>query len=139
MHEQCLCDGVGKTADQFQSYDQEGGTLLVLSVVLPCLQGQFRRLFVSELLRCVRQGSHQGNFQMSQTEPKRCCSDMEEVRDTGAVDDVRRSGRTEAITAVDNRYVRISARRNPESNATMLNNAFLCSHRTSCFDSNCTK
>ena len=35
MHEQCLCDGVGKTADQFQSYHQEGGTLLVFSVVLP--------------------------------------------------------------------------------------------------------
>ena len=38
MHEQCLCDGVGKTADQFQSYHQEGGTLLVFSVVMPCLE-----------------------------------------------------------------------------------------------------
>ena len=47
MHEQCLCDGVGKTADQFQSYDQEEGTLLMLSVVLPCLEGQFRRLLIS--------------------------------------------------------------------------------------------
>ena len=107
MHGQCLCDGVDKTADQFQSYHQEGGTLLVLSIVLPFLEGQFRRLFVSELLRCVRQGSHQGNFQMSQTEPKRCCSDMEEVRDTGTVDDMRSSGRPKAITAVDDRYLRI--------------------------------
>ena len=58
MHEQCLCDGVGKTADQFQSYHQEEGTLLVLSVVLPCLEG----LIVFALLRCVRKGSHQGKF-----------------------------------------------------------------------------
>ena len=62
MHEQCLCDGVGKTADQFQSYHQEGGTLLMLSVVLPCLEGQFRRLLESALLRCVRKGFHQGKF-----------------------------------------------------------------------------
>ena len=65
-----------------------------------------------------------GSFQTSQNEPKRCCPDMGKYRDTGTVDDVRRSGRPKAITAVDNRYVRISARRNPESNATMLNNAF---------------
>ena len=58
MHEQCLCDGVGKTADQFQSYHQEGGTLLVFSVVLPCLEGQLRLLIVFALLRCVRKGSH---------------------------------------------------------------------------------
>ena len=37
---------------------------------------------------------------------------------------MRRSGRPQATTAVDDRYVRISARRNIESNATMLNNAF---------------
>ena len=62
MHEQCLCDGVGKIADLFQSYHQEGGTLLVLSVVLPCLEGQLRLLIVSALLRCVRKGSHQDKF-----------------------------------------------------------------------------
>ena len=62
MHEQCLCDGVSKTADQFQSYHQEGGTLLVFSVVLTRLEGQLRRLNVSALLRCVRKGSHQGKF-----------------------------------------------------------------------------
>ena len=64
MHEQCLCDGVGKTADQFQSYHQEGdiGLLLVLSVVSPWLEGQFRRLLVSALLRCVWKGSHRGKF-----------------------------------------------------------------------------
>ena len=45
-------------------------------------------------------------------------------RDTGTVDDMRRSGRPKANTAVNDRYLRISARRNPESNATMLNNAF---------------
>ena len=45
-------------------------------------------------------------------------------RDTGTVDDMRRSGRPKASTAVDYLYLRISARRNPESNATMLNNAF---------------
>ena len=44
--------------------------------------------------------------------------------DTGTVDDMCRSGRPKAATAVDDRYVWISARRNPESNATMLNNAF---------------
>ena len=37
---------------------------------------------------------------------------------------MRRSGRPKATTAVDDRYLRISARRNPESNAIMLNNAF---------------
>ena len=37
---------------------------------------------------------------------------------------MRRSGRPKATSAVDDRYLRISARRNPESNATMLNNAF---------------
>ena len=36
---------------------------------------------------------------------------------------MRRSGRPNATTAVDDRYIRISARRNPESNATRLNNA----------------
>ena len=62
MHEQCLYDGVGKTADQFQSYHQEGGTLLLLSVVLRCLESQFRHLLVSALLRYVRKGPHKGNF-----------------------------------------------------------------------------
>ena len=61
---------------------------------------------------------------MSQSEPKQCCSDMGRYGDTGTVDDMRRSGRPKATTAVDDRYLRISARRNPESNATMLNNAF---------------
>ena len=37
---------------------------------------------------------------------------------------MRRSGRPKATTAVDDHYLRISARRNPESNATILNNAF---------------
>ena len=37
---------------------------------------------------------------------------------------MRRSGRPKATTAVDDRYLRISAWRNHESNATMLNNAF---------------
>ena len=45
-------------------------------------------------------------------------------RDTGTVDDIRRSGRPEVTTAVYDRYLRISARKNPESNSTMLNNAF---------------
>ena len=50
---------------------------------------------------------------------------MRRYRDTGTVDDMRRSGRPKATTAVDDRYIRISARRNPERNATMLNNAFV--------------
>ena len=66
----------------------------------------------------------EGSFQTSQNEPKRICSDMWRYRDTGTVDDMRRSGRAKANTAVDDSYLRISARRNPESNATMLNNAF---------------
>jgi Transposase. len=45
-------------------------------------------------------------------------------RDTGTFDDMPRSGHPRATTAVDDRYLRISARRNPDSNATMLNNAF---------------
>ena len=49
---------------------------------------------------------------------------MGKYRDTGNVDDMRHSGLPKAITAVDDRYVRISARRNPESNTTMLNNGF---------------
>ena len=61
---------------------------------------------------------------MSQNEPKRCCSDMGRCREIGTVDDMRRSVRQKATTSVDNRYLWISARRNPESNATMLNNAF---------------
>ena len=46
---------------------------------------------------------------------------------------MRRSGRPKATTAVDDRYLRISARRNPVSNATMLNNAFRSA--TGCRDS----
>ena len=49
---------------------------------------------------------------------------MGRYRDTGTVDNMRRSGRPKATTAVDDCYLRISARRKPESNATMLNNAF---------------
>ena len=37
---------------------------------------------------------------------------------------MRRSGRPKATTAIDDRCVWILARRNPETNATMLNNAF---------------
>ena len=44
--------------------------------------------------------------------------------DTGTVDDMRRSGHPKATIAVDDRYLRISARRNPENNANMLNTAF---------------
>ena len=49
---------------------------------------------------------------------------MGRYRDTGTVDDMRRSDRPKANTEVDDCYLRISARRNPESNATMLNNTF---------------
>ena len=66
----------------------------------------------------------EGSFQPSQSEPKRCCSDMGRYRDTRTVDNMRRSGRPKATTAIDDRYLWISARRNPESNATMLNNSF---------------
>ena len=47
---------------------------------------------------------------------------MEEVQRSGTVD-MPRSGRQRATTVVDDRYLRISARRNPNSNAIMLNNA----------------
>ena len=46
--------------------------------------------------------------------------DIGRYRDTGTVDDMRRSDRQKATTVVDDRYLRISARRSPESNATML-------------------
>ena len=49
---------------------------------------------------------------------------MGRYRDTGTVDDMDCSGRPKATTAVDDRYLRISAQKNPGSNATMLNNAF---------------
>ena len=49
---------------------------------------------------------------------------MGRYRDTGTVDGMRRSSRPKSTTAVDDRYLRISARWNPESNATILNNAF---------------
>ena len=123
MHEQCLCDGVSMTAYHFQSYHQEGGTLLVLSVVLPYLEGKLRLLIVSVLLRYIRKGSHQGKFPDVSERTKAMCSYMWRCRDTGTVDDMRPSGLPKATTAVDDRYLRISARRNPVSNATMLNNA----------------
>ena len=49
---------------------------------------------------------------------------MGRYRDTETVDDMRRSDRPKDTTEIDDRYLRISARRNPKSNATMLNNAF---------------
>ena len=49
---------------------------------------------------------------------------MGRYRDTGTVDDLRHSGRQKETTAVDDCYLRTSARRNHESNAAMLNNAF---------------
>ena len=49
---------------------------------------------------------------------------MRRYKDTGTLDDMRHSGGPKVATAVDDRYLRISARRNPENNATMLNNAF---------------
>ena len=45
-------------------------------------------------------------------------------RVTGTGNDMRHSGHPKATTAVDDCYLWISARRNTESNATMLNNAF---------------
>ena len=45
-------------------------------------------------------------------------------RDTGTVDDMHRAGRPKVTTADFDRYLWISARRNPEGNATVLNNAF---------------
>ena len=122
MREQCLCDGVGKTGDHFQSYHQEGDTLLVLSVVLPWLEGHFWCLFVSTLLRCVRKGSYQGKFPDVSEWIKAMLFGY--GGNTGTVDDMHRSGCPKATAALDDRYLWISAWRNPESNATMLNNAF---------------
>ena len=90
------------------------------SVVLLCLEGQLRLLIVSALLVVSGRAHHQ----TSQNEPERCCSDMGRNRDTGTVDDMRRSGRPKATTAGDDRYLWISARRDPKGNTTMLNNAF---------------
>ena len=73
------------------------------------------------IVTSVRKGSHQRKFPGVS---ERCCSDTGRYGDTGTVDDMRRSGRPKATTAVDDRYLGISARRNPESNASMLNNAF---------------
>ena len=70
--------GVDKTADQLQSYHQEGGTLLVFSVVLLSLEGQFRRLLVSDCHVVSGKALIKGSFQMSQSEPKRCSWYMEE-------------------------------------------------------------
>ena len=65
-----------------------------------------------------------GSFQTPPSEPKLCCSDMGKYRDTETVDGMRRSGHPKATTAVDDRYFQTSARRNPESNISTLNNAF---------------
>ena len=65
-----------------------------------------------------------GSNQTSQNEPKRCCSDIGRYRDIGTVDDMSRSGRPKATATVDDHYLRISARMNCESYATILNNAF---------------
>ena len=124
MHEQCLCDGVGKTADRFQSFHQKGGTLLVFSVVLPCLEGQLRLFSCPHCYVVTGRALIKGCFKRSQNQTKRCCLEMGRYRDTGTIDDMRPSGRPKFTTAVDGRYLRISARRNPESNAIMLNNAF---------------
>ena len=43
---------------------------------------------------------------------------------------MRRSGRPKVTTAVDDHYLRISAQRNPESNASMLNNAIRAATQT---------
>ena len=106
MHEQCLCDVVGKRADQFQSYHEEGGTFLVLAVVLSCVEREFRRLLVSALLGCVRKGSHQWKFSRRLSEPKRFVRTWRRYTDTGTVDGMRRSGRPKATTAFDDRYLR---------------------------------
>ena len=45
-------------------------------------------------------------------------------RDTGTVDDMPRLGHPRATTAVDDTYLQISARKNPDSKANMFNNAF---------------
>ena len=123
MHEQCPCDGVGETADQFQSFHQEGDKLLVFSAVLPCLEGQLRLLIVSALLRCVRKGSHRGKFPDVSEWTKEMFGHGR-YRDTGSIDDMRRSGSPKSTIAVDDRYSRISARSNPERNTIMLNIAF---------------
>ena len=96
----------------------------MFSVVLPCIEGQLRRLIVSALLLCVWKGSYQGEFPDISKWTKAMLFGHGEVQRYRNFDDMRRSGRPKATTAVDDRYVRISARRNRESNATMLNNAF---------------
>ena len=69
----------------------------MLSVDLPCLEGQLRRLIVSAFYVVSGRVLIKGSFQTSQNEPKRCCSDMGEYRDTGTVDDMRRSGRPKLL------------------------------------------
>ena len=115
---------MAKTADQFQSYHQERGTLLVLSVVLPCLEGQFRHLLISALLCCQEGLSSREVSRYFRLNKSDVVQTWRRYRDTGAVDDMHCSGCPRATTAVDDRYLQISARRNPESNTTMLNNAF---------------
>ena len=124
MHEQCLCDGVGKIADQFQSYHQEGGTLLVFYVDLSCL-GQLATFDRVRIVALCQEGLSSREvsrrLRVNQSDIVRKCR---RYRDTETVDNMRRSVRPKATTAVDDRYLRILARRNSERNATMLNNAF---------------
>ena len=44
------------------SINYGGITLLVLSVVLPCVEGQYRSSIASALLLCVKKGIQQGMF-----------------------------------------------------------------------------
>ena len=102
MHEQSLLDGGSTTADQFYSFHQEGGTLLVLSVVLTYLVGQYRSSIASALFLCVKKGSQRRDVSrrlgVNQSDVVRT---WRRYGDRGTVDDMPRSGGPRATTAVD--------------------------------------
>ena len=91
MHEQSLLDGGSTTVDQFQSFHQEGDTLLVLSVVLPCL-GQYRSSIASALLLCQEGLSTRDVSRRLGVNQSDVARTWRRYRDTGTVDDMPRSG-----------------------------------------------
>ena len=73
------CDGVGKTV--IPSH-------VVCSPAMPRRSiPMFAQICIVTLLS--GRALIKGRFQTSQSEPKRCCSDMGRYRDTGTVDDMR--------------------------------------------------
>ena len=76
----------------------------MLSVVLPCLEGQYRVHTVTLCQEWVSTRHVSRRLGVNQSDVVRT---WRRYRDTGTVDDMPRSGRPRATTAEDDRYLRI--------------------------------